>query len=974
MPPTIQIGFNENISHSVGDVRLSREITLLDILSQFEIVSKADSFAVTIYFHKLSPFLQGIPGFFERVDQQERALGLREFLDLKLSISRPERPGSGTAGSTRKANRRSRGDGVAIASTNPQATVSGFTDDHDTYRQMMERTRNPTFLAGGETAAQAERLRTFLNFKHFGTAVLDRSSGINFSLGINTDSPAFLNWIDACVDDDSVPCFENCEVISSIEKSNVDGFTDKELLKSQFVLKPKIRIAEIPSAEEGQPGRFWEGWMVLNLAKMDELDYFTGYTAIDFGNSSSAICVANKTHRSAETLQTTRLDPSGRGSSHGPSQRRSTSKGDPTIESAVLLRDYTASQDEDAVAKCDWKSGRNAITDKRPEGLVLGPKRWISATMDSGTLSISFNHQNAEIPRDLPSELLLSTMLKESFYEHRTRPGSLAVTYPSTYSSAEVKRLQNVLLKSFDRALGYSQYDDQQTLPKPLFLDEATAAAFYFLYRDFFNCTGRIEAFNYLYPNGVNVCVTDFGGGTTDVGLVHCRLEKVSSYGKDETDANTSWVMRIHVLGRTGERLFGGDNITIAVFRYLKASIAKEVTDSKSLKDIFSDPASFLQKYEDNFDEIDRVVPTRFDRSDVYSQQSINARELTREFWAYAEEIKKWVSEEIVRQKADAEEASVSHQARFPEIKEEWGIRWDLTEGDATYNVRAAVDEELSHSIVDRVDFIDMQIRGAVEQIIKNTNLMVRERLTNPLSERSDVAASMRMPELPAGSHIDRLYVVGNAARYPLVHDVIQNQFELSIVNHDHKKDEPDWETSDPHLGRIVFDKENLKSSVVKGALLAKHVSENFKEVLYDWDKDLVRRLPYSLCMDSQAHNPLPIYHEGEHYDAMLETAKPLPDPSGQEKEKQKIVFDRKWPGDPEPSQQDSRGGWKPFLEFKFDRPLVGPLQVQYVEDDRRGIVGYKIDDLGLGKSAFGDVIHDPDDVRDLPPMQRGDL
>ena len=67
-----------------------------------------------------------------------------------------------------------------------------------------------------------------------------------------------------------------------------------------------------------------------------------------------------------------------------------------------------------------------------------------------------------------------------------------------------------------------------------------------------------------------------------------------------------------------------------------------------------------------------------------------------------------------------------------------------------------------------------------------------------------------------AGSHIDRLYVVGNAARYPLVHDVIQNQFELPIVNHQHKNNEPDWENSDPHLGRIVFDKQNQKSSVVK--------------------------------------------------------------------------------------------------------------------------------------------------------------
>ena len=966
MPPTIQIGFNESISHSVGDVRLSREITLLDILSQFGIESKADSFAVTVYFRNLSPFLQEIPGFFYRVDQQERALGLREFLDLDLSVSRAERPGA--TGSTRKTKRRSRGDSVSVANE-PEFQASSFTDDPETYRQIMEQTRNSQFLAG-ETATQAESFRKFLNFQHFGTAILDRSSGVKFSLKANTDSPTFLNWIDARVDDDTVPCFENCEVISSVVPSKVDGFDDKELLKSQFVLKPKIRIAEIPPAENGSAGRFWEGWLVLNLAKMDELDYSTGYTAIDFGNSSSAICVASKTQRAAETLDTTRLDPSARDSK----PRNSAVKSDPTIESAVLLRDYTAAEDADVVAKCDWKSGKNAITDKRPEGLVLGPKRWISANMDSGTLSISFNHQNAQIPRDLPSELLLSTMLKESFYEHRTRPGSLAVTYPSTYSSAEVKRLQNVLLRSFDRALGYSRYDDQQTLPRPLFLDEATAAAFYFLYRDFFNCTGRIEAFNYLYPNGVNVCVTDFGGGTTDVGLVHCRLEKVASSYQDETDESSSWVMRIHVLGRTGERLFGGDNITIAVFRFLKASIAKEVKGSKSLQDVFSDPETFLQRYEENFDEIDSVVPTSFDRSDVYSRKSLDARELTREFWTYAEEVKKWLADEIVRQRADTDEASVSHPSRFPDIKEEWGIRWDLAEGDASYNVRAAVDEELSENIVERVACIDSQIRGTLEQIIKNTNLMVRERLTKPLSERSEVAASMRMPELPPGSHIDRLYVVGNAARYPLVHDVIQNQFELPIVNHEHKSDEPDWENSDPHLGRIVFDKQNLKSSVVKGALLAKHVSENFKEVLYDWDKDLVRRLPYSLCMDSQAHNPLPIYHEGEHYDAMLETAKPLPDPSGQEKEKQKIVFDRKWPGDPEPSQNDSRGGWKPFLEFKFDRPLVGPLQVQYIEDDRRGIVGYKIDDIGLGKTAFGEVIHDPDDVRDLPPMQRGDL
>ena len=64
---------------------------------------------------------------------------------------------------------------------------------------------------------------------------------------------------------------------------------------------------------------------------------------------------------------------------------------------------------------------------------------------------------------------------------------------------------------------------------------------------------------------------------------------------------------------------------------------------------MFSVIPTFLQRYEQNFDEIDRVVPTSFDRSDVYSRESINARELTREFWTYAE-VKRWVSDEIVRQ------------------------------------------------------------------------------------------------------------------------------------------------------------------------------------------------------------------------------------------------------------------------------------------------------------------------------------
>ena len=136
MPPQIEISFNENISHSVGDVRLSREIALLDMLAQFGVESKAESFAVTVFFRNISPFLQSIPGFFSQVDQQN-ALGLREFLDLNLSVSSPEQPGAASSAS-RKTSRRSRGDGASRASTS-ETQPGNFSDDPEAYRQTPDR-------------------------------------------------------------------------------------------------------------------------------------------------------------------------------------------------------------------------------------------------------------------------------------------------------------------------------------------------------------------------------------------------------------------------------------------------------------------------------------------------------------------------------------------------------------------------------------------------------------------------------------------------------------------------------------------------------------------------------------------------------------------------------------------------------------------------------------------------------------------
>jgi molecular chaperone DnaK (HSP70) len=92
-------------------------------------------------------------------------------------------------------------------------------------------------------------------------------------------------------------------------------------------------------------------------------------------------------------------------------------------------------------------------------------------------------------------------------------------------------------------------------------IDEASAAAFYFAYRDFINGPGQFPAFRYLYPSGMHMLLYDCGGGTTDLSLV--RLE-----GADEDH------LKISVLGRAGHRTFGGDFITEQVFRLLKMKLA----------------------------------------------------------------------------------------------------------------------------------------------------------------------------------------------------------------------------------------------------------------------------------------------------------------------------------------------------------------------------------------------------------------
>src|SRR5262249_25593241 len=265
-----------------------------------------------------------------------------------------------------------------------------------------------------------------------------------------------------------------------------------------------------------------------------------------------------------------------------------------------------------------WVAGRVAGpqdggasgTEPATQGLVLGAKRLAAGKDWEKTQKLIARHRRTyekteqseqfEILHRLPAELLVCRLLQRFREATLSWPRSLAITYPTTYSPRELEQLREMVQRAWlrmqarlqslpqgmeepaderdpelDRAckslqqlihtrrLGMEPGDDPVL---HLLVDEASAPAFFFLYRTIFEEPGGLPRFRYLYPRGLNMLLYDCGGGTTDIALVQ------ASFDPDATD-----VLRIKVLARSGLRGFGGDDITRAVCRIFKAKLAQKV-------------------------------------------------------------------------------------------------------------------------------------------------------------------------------------------------------------------------------------------------------------------------------------------------------------------------------------------------------------------------------------------------------------
>jgi hypothetical protein len=872
-----------------------------------------------------------------------------------------------------------------------------FSRGHEGWRELMVK-------AGySREILRDARYDEFLDTHHMLAAEVPTGSTLIFNVTLDTDDRCLFEHVDQALKT-AQSLRQGPIIISGGEGGSIE-----------MVLWAELRIYEF-AAGPGQQPRDYRGPLVFRFPQFDWMDWYDGYSAIDFGNTATTFACMLGVQREPGSIEITSVDPEGEGEA----------------PSAVYLDEYEPPEDDLQVAEAVWEIGSRALNldidillaasddeqgglapevavgpreiaagtgrEKSPERLIVAPKRLVAV---SGTYTIREPGVRQEIPKALPTELMISAVLKQVYKEHRTCPPRLAITYPSTYSSTEIRRLRDAVARGINRSLCETWHDfEPQWVDDtiPCMLDEATAAAFFFLYRDFFffRPTGQLAGFSYLQRHGVNVLVFDCGGATTDVALVHAWAERSPSYAErraadqqpSEADDSAGagkrpWFVGLNVLGRTGLRRFGGDDITMAVFRVLKAELASKLSGGR-LK-VPQDPHEFADWYTAKESEIDKTVPTRFRHinpnmdSDGYEL----ARRATKDFWEWAEKVKWWLGRLSETQKT---EERVELLKKFPEIEEKQkqeqkkkGLRVLLQQrgaGSGFFSQFMAgrdagpSQESLPQIMAKRSDHVDLQVRDSIEHCLDNTNRMIRERLTEYTRRRGRTAReSTFLPELPPDSEVHRVYVVGKASRYPLVRRLIAERLNVRIINHDEKKNrkqekivEPDWLDPDPHLKRIVFDTANLKTAVAKGAVLALRVAKAFPPAEFGWDWKLPRRLAYTIFFEG-AKGFEAVFLEHELYDDLCNKPRRLPDPAGRARQAQVIYLYRKWPGDEE--QKDPA----PFLKFEFTVPLRGPLYLTYVEDEE--FTGFVIEDKGTGEKVRGVDLPDPGD---LPPMQRGDL
>lgn len=604
----------------------------------------------------------------------------------------------------------------------------------------------------------------------------------------------------------------------------------------------------------------------LMLSPMQEMLPFPGGVALDFGNTSTTLVCSETNQDGFDVIQADRLEPL----SDAPSP----------VQTALRISSITPAATPQHFTEYGARIGAGAMEGREDEWLVLGAKRLLSdrrqADRNNAGDVVILNNATYSIPAQDPAEVFISQMLRGFFYHRQAVPETIVVTCPTTFTDEEVARLRVTVARAFHRVLGKPASSfrvEDAELRVPMVIDEASAAAFYFAYRDFINGPGQFPAFRYLYPHGMHMLLYDCGGGTTDLSLV--RLEA-------EDDDH----LKISVLGRAGHRTFGGDFITEQVFRLLKMKLAALRGEVPAVPA----PAKLIEFLEANKAVVDRVIPTTYDVRQMQNQSAIQRRNTALALWQIAERLK-------VRLSANGVQAVTPDSSEQHLLNQVWRA---VNPEEPRFPEDSMAELRIQRREVDAL--IDPEIVRTVEY----ANDLIANCLDGSGAAKE---GSVEVPE------VHWVYLVGNASRYPRIREMLldaQRGLRVRFLGE--------------RLARVS--PEDFKNSVAKGAIVAMKMQTMAMGMTVSWDQQLMRRLPFDIVHVTLGKaGDRVLYRTSELYaDLMPKTIDIKADPVTGRASVRQLVLHRRWPGEKKAV---------PHVIFNFaDGPVMGQYLVAYDSDD----------------------------------------
>ena len=712
----------------------------------------------------------------------------------------------------------------------------------------------------------------------------------------------------------------------------------------------------------------------LQLEPAYPVPAFNGVVALDLGNTSTAIACLSR-HDPIYLTSSLRLLDAG--------AAKSTLKGDASPLSSIVRIDRVVSQtpapkgvrsfptmdlgDDDPRA-IEFYAGRTGdVPGGGAAGLIPGPKRLVSGPESDQFREIMTRHQRGPGEPDtdervllqnrVPAELLACRTMEKFRSAARHWPAEIAVTYPVTYAPKEIDRLCEAVergwlrMNNVPQRLGVAAPPDDPTLARlatdtqarlmhggsndaapgaiRLRLDEATAASFFFLFRRIFETPGGLPAFRYLYPSGMTMLLYDLGGGTTDIALV-----------KATSDNNRH--LRIAVLGRTGLRGFGGDDMTRAIARLLKAKMLVELGRARGSNPPppnppakTNDPVAARTSVEQfvakayAIPRAEEWVPTTFTPGQS-DPDTVRRQRFAAELFRFAEEIKREL----------AKPGATSAKLAGGVLKNRDALAEPMFAGLPDVQMKA-VEAQLQNltihrweadAIIDAPDPRDpTQREGPIARSIRKCNGLI------------DVVLRQRPAEAERPEQeVDWVVVSGNAARYPLVRERLEADLQIDDV-----------------AGRLTLDEDNLKSAVAKGAAMYMMTTTTpGLQVVIETATQLSACLPFDVgYFDLSQGRHVNLYREHAEYAKLTPTDVPVESAGGDDK--RTFFLERRFPGDDAYSQ---------YKAFEFDRPPGKTLSVSYDNDAHE----FKVTDAETGVEGVSTDLTDGSLY--LTPPERGDV